>query len=181
MCVRHDAGENRLRTINVLMTGLLFGIGYMPVLFAQDQKGSCLNGYELTAIVVMETDIRQSVESYACRMALPGDTSTYDLYNQLRDKWSKQRTKQRKLRDEVYQRIYGDAWQTKVDEWRQSMAVTKSKAFRPSEISCQDLRNELGSHAHDWQTLYQASAREAASAKYDPLRCETTSVIRIRQ
>ena len=129
----------------------------------------------------MEIDIRQSVESYACRMAFPGDSSTYDLYNQLRDKWSKQRAKQRTLRDEVYQRIYGDAWQIKIDEWRQSMAITKSKAFKPSDISCQDLRNELGAHAHDWQALYQESAREAASEKYDPLRCEAPSVIRIRQ
>lgn len=171
-----------MKIINVLMAGLLlFTAGYIPVLSAAEQKDTCLNGYELTAIVVLETDIRQSVESYACRMALPDDSSTYNLYNQLRDKWSKQRAAQRKLRDEVYQRIYGDAWQTKVDEWMQSMAVTMGKEFKPTDISCQDLRIQLGAHAHDWQALYDTSAREAAAAKYDPLRCETTSVIRIRQ
>lgn len=160
---------------------LLFGVSYASLLSAQDRKGFCLNGYELTAIVVMETDVRQSVESYACRMAFPDDSSTYNLYNQLRDKWSKQRASQRKLRDEVYQRIYGDAWQAKVDEWMQSMAVSHSKAFKATDISCQDLRSELGAHAFDWQSLYQASAREAASEKYDPLRCQATGAIGVRR
>ena len=78
---------------------------------------SCLDGYELTAIVVLENDIRQSVEAFACRMTFPQDSSTYSLFNQLRDKWKAQINSQKLKRDEVYQRIYRDAWQQKVDDW----------------------------------------------------------------
>jgi len=155
----------------------------MPYAFvsgAASAEETCLNGYDLTAIVVLETDIRQSVESYACRMAFPGDSSTYDLYGQLRDKWKSERMKQKQMRDDVYQRIYGDAWQTKVDEWTQSMAVTQGKLFKPTEIACQDLRKEMGEQVRDWLALYTASAREAAQAKYDPLRCKATSSILIK-
>lgn len=148
---------------------------------AAEQQQTCLNGFDLTAIVVLETDIRQSVEAYACRMAFPQDSSTYKLYSQLRGKWTSQRASQKKLRDEVYARIYGDAWQDKVDDWRQTMALNYSKAFKPTDIACQGLRMEMVAQAHDWKTLYDASAREAASARYDPLRCEPQSVIKVRQ
>lgn len=158
----------------LVVTGIL-----MPGAVSAEE--TCLNGYELTAIVVLETDIRQSVESYACRMVFPQDTSTYDLYGQLRGKWKRERMKQRQMRDNVYQRIYGDVWQTKVDEWTQSMAVTQGQSFKPTDIACQNLRKEMGAYAHDWPTLYRASAREAASAKYDSLRCEAASVITIHQ
>lgn len=146
---------------------------------AADQN--CLNGYELTAIVVLETDIKQSVEAFACRMAFPKDSSTYDLYNQLRGKWGKQRKNQKEMRDKVYQRIYGDAWQKKVEDWTQTMALTYSKEFSPTDITCQDLRNELGAHAFDWRNLYKSAAREAASEKYDPLRCEVPGLISTRK
>gem|GEM_PF-6239616 len=131
---------------------------------------TCLNGYELTAIVVLETDIKHSVESYACRMAFPDDSSTYGLYNQLRDKWKTHRMKQREMRDNVYQRIYGDTWQAKVDAWTQMIAVSSGQSFKPTDIACHDLRKEMGRYAQDWPALYTASAREAASEKYDPLR-----------
>ena len=144
-------------------------------------EGTCLDGYELTAIVVLETDIKQSVESYACRMAFPHDASTYDLYGQLRGKWKPERMKQKLMRDNVYQRIYGDVWQIKVDEWTQTTAVTQGQLFTPTQISCQDLRKEMGAHANDWPILYRASAREAASATYDSLRCKASSIITIRQ
>jgi hypothetical protein len=142
---------------------------------AEDRK--CLDGFELTAIVVLETDIRQSVEAFACRMAFPKDSSTYDLYTQLREKWKQPRDEQRAMRDRVYQRIYGDAWQQKVDDWTQAMAVDYGKSFRPGDITCHDLRNEMGVHASDWETLYNSAAREAASARYDSLRCESPTVI----
>ena len=144
-------------------------------LLAADRK--CLDGFELTAIVVLETDIRQSVEAFACRMAFPQDSSTYDLYSQLREKWKKQRSKQKSLRDEVYQRIYGDAWQQKVDSWTQKMALDYGKGFKPGDIACHDLRNEMGVHASDWELLYTSAAREAASVRYDPLRCESPTAI----
>lgn len=157
---------------------IMSGVLLPNVVLAEE---TCLNGYELTAIVVLETDIKQSVESYACRMAFPQDTSTYDLYNQLRAKWKRERMKQKQMRDNVYRRIYGDAWQTKVDEWTQTMAVSQGQSFKPTDIACQDLRKEMGAHTHDWPALYRASAREAASAKYDPLRCKAASVITIKQ
>jgi len=140
----------------------------------------CLDGFDLTAIVVIETDIKQSVEAYNCRMVFPEDASTYDLYNQLRGKWKPQRQKQKQRRDKVYQRIYGDAWQAKVEEWTQVTAVTEGKLFKATDISCQDLRKEMGAYSYDWQALYQDSAREAASARYDGLRCKSTSVITIK-
>ena len=143
-------------------------------------KETCLNGYELTAIVVLETDIKHSVESYACRMAFPDDSSTYDLYNQLRDKWKSHRMKQKKMRDKVYQRIYGDAWQAKVDAWTQMIAVSSGQSFKPTDIACHDLRKEMSRYAQDWPAFYTASAREAASEKYDPLRCKTSSPITIK-
>jgi hypothetical protein len=164
-----------------IAASILLVAGFTGLSHAQEEQPACLNGFDLTAIVVLENDIRQSVESYACRMAFPDDSSTYDLYNQLRDKWSRQRTSQRELRNQVYQRIYGDVWQEKVDSWRQSMAITYSDTFKPTDIACQDLRMELLTHAHDWKTLYKASAREAASAKYDALRCKAESVISISQ
>jgi len=142
---------------------------------------TCLNGFELTAIVVLETDIKHSVESYACRMAFPDDSSTYNLYNQLRGKWKLQRMKQKEMRDKVYQRIYGDAWQARVDDWTQMMAVSSGQSFKPTDIACHDLRKEMGRYAHDWPALYTASAREAASEKYDPLRCKASSVINIKR
>ncbi len=83
------------------------------------------------------------------------------------------------MRDKVYQRIYGDAWQQKVDNWTQTMAVTYGNSFKPDDIACHDLRNEMGAHAADWERLYSSAAREAASAKYDPLRCQSPTVIQL--
>ena len=145
----------------------------------QAEGRDCLDGYELTAIVVLENDIKQSVEAYACRMAFPEDSSTYTVYSQLRGKWHKQRTAQRDKRDKVYQRIYGDIWQNKIDEWTQSMAVSSGQEFDPTDIACHDLRNELFAHIYDWDNVYKSAAREAASEKYDALRCEAASVIQL--
>ena len=141
----------------------------------------CLNGFELTAIVVLETDIRQSVGAYACRMVFPADTSTYGLYNQIRDKWKQQRQVQKNMRDNIYQRIYGDKSEAKVSAWMLTTARAQGKQFKATDASCQSLRNEMGSHSQNWQTLFNASAREAAEEKYDPLRCKTKSVITIKQ
>ena len=166
---------------NTIFIGLLLlGISSIGVAIAQDEGGTCLNGFELTAIVVLETDIRQSVSAFACRMTFPEDPSTYDLYNQLRDKWKDKRSSEHAMRDSVYQRIYGDAWQGKVEDWTQTMAIAQSELFKPDDITCQDLRNEMGAQAHDWLLLYESAAREAAQAKYDPLRCATSSQIIIK-
>lgn len=148
-------------------------------LFAATDQSKCLDGFELTAIVVLENDIRQSVEAFACRVAFPQDSSTYSLFNQLREKWKKQRNEQKLKRDKVYQRIYGDAWQQKVDSWTQAMALAYSKDFTPSDIACHDLRNELGAHASDWNIIYNSAARAAANEQYDPLRCDNPTVIKI--
>ena len=113
-------------------------------------------------------------------MAYPEDSSTYSLYNQLRAKWNKQRSAQRDKRDMVYQRIYGDSWEDKVIEWKQSMAVSFNQGFAATDINCHDLRNELLAHVSDWDNIYQSAAREAASPRYDPLRCEAASVIQVR-
>lgn len=160
---------------------IVFAFTFASCSHAAEQQQSCLDGFDLTAIVVLETDIRQSVQAYACRMTFPQDSSTYKLYNQLRDKWTSQRLKQKKRRDDVYQRIYADAWQDKVDGWRQTMAVNYSKDFEPTDIACQDLRMEMVAQAHDWKTLYNAAAREAASARYDSLRCGMQDTINIGQ
>ncbi len=158
----------------VLFSGLLLS-------FPPARANTCLDGYELTAIVVLENNIRFSVESYACRMAFPGDSSTYALYSQLRDKWAQQLQEQRNMRDKVYQRIYGDEWQARVDNWQRSIPVSMSKQFKATDISCQDLRMEMVAQAHDWQKLYDAAAREAASVRYDPLRCQTPVDIRVNE
>ena len=160
----------------VLLTLTVLSMSFTPA-----HANTCLNGYELTAIVVLENNIRHSVESYACRMAFPEDSSTYALYGQLRDKWAQQMEEQRNMRDKVYQRIYGDEWQARVDNWQLSIPVTMSKQFKATDISCHDLRMEMMAHAHDWQTLYDAAAREAASERYDPLRCQVPVDIRVKE
>jgi len=140
---------------------------YSQVGFAE----TCLDGFELTAIVVLENDIRQSVASYACHMVHPRHELTYELYDQLRQRWGRQRFKQRIIRDRVYRRIYSNEWRAKIDEWRRVIATNEGRLFKPEINACQDLRLEILKHIGSWKALFMDAARKAAGEAYDPLRC----------
>lgn len=154
-----------------LLLGLL-----MLLSSSASYAATCLNGFELTAIVVFENAIKQSVESYACRMAFPEHESTYHLYGELRQTWMSQKLKQDEIRDAVYQRIYGDNWQDKIDEWEQLTAVRESKLFKPEINGCYDLRMEILEHTYSWKSLFTDAARKAAGEVYDSLRCVNVKV-----
>lgn len=146
----------------------------MLVLLLYGQAGvaqTCLNGFELTAIVVLENDIRQSVASYACRMAHAEHGLTYDLYDRLRQRWARQRSEQRLIRERVYWRIYGNEWRDKVDEWQRATATREGRLFRPEMKACHDLRAEILKHTDSWEALFTDAAYKAAGEAYDPLRC----------
>ncbi len=132
---------------------------------------TCLDGFELTAIVVMENDIKQSVEAYSCRIESVDHIQTYEFYNKLRSSWKQERAAERAKRDEVYQRIYGDNWQDKIVEWEMITAKREGKLFKPGELACYDLRMEILEHTGNWKNLYDDAAEKAAGAVYDPLRC----------
>ncbi len=132
---------------------------------------TCLNGFELAAIVVLENDIRQSVASYACRMVYPEHESTYDLYGQLRQRWARQHAKQRAIQDKVYWRIYDNEWRAKIAEWKRVTATREGRLFKPEMNACYDLRMEILEHSGSWKALFTDAARKAAGEAYDPLRC----------
>lgn len=143
------------------------------LLISQPVKAqTCLNGYELTAIVVLENDIRQAVSAYACQKIASLQSPTYDTYQKLREQWKDKRAKQTRLRDKTYQRIYGKDWQTKVDDWTARTAASQSSLFKVSAENCSRLQTALDEHLKSWEQIYNAAARQAASKPYDPLRCE---------
>ena len=144
------------------------------VLLLHGQMGAaetCLSGFELTAMVVFENDIKQSVESYACRMAHPEHELTYDLYKQLRQHWTQQRADQRIIRDRVYWRIYGNNWRDKIAEWERATAIREAGLFKPEMQACRDLRMKMLQYIDSWKSLFADAARKAAGKAYDPLRC----------
>lgn len=155
------------RLFNLALMTLLFS-GITPV-----QATTCLDGFELTSIVVLENDIKQSVEAYACRIESADYVATYELYRELRQSWQAQRAMERARRDEVYKRIYGEAWQDRIVEWELLTAKREGKLFKPGEQACQALHTQIRRHLDDWQQLYDDAAKKAAGAVYDPLRCES--------
>lgn len=140
----------------------------------------CLDGFDLTAIVVMETDIRQSVAALHCQMAFAERLDSYWQYRQLRDKWQQQRKQQKQKRDDVYRRIYGDSWQEKLQDWTISISKDAGSTFVADWVSCQELKRDLIAHTESWDFVYNTAAAEAAQEKYDPLRCEPVGTIRIQ-
>ncbi|TNF91637.1 MAG: hypothetical protein EP297_15435 [Gammaproteobacteria bacterium] len=148
---------------------------------APANSDTCMNGYELTAIVVLETNIRHAVSSYACNITLPNNKDVYDTYQAIKEKWEKQRTEQYILRNKVYQRIYGGVWQAKVDEWTNAIALNESKSFEPSSINCRILKDELEKRLADWNQIYNTAARQAAGPQFDPIRCEPIGLFNIQE
>jgi hypothetical protein len=166
-----DHGMKYIRKYACL-TGLLTATYSLPA-----TSDTCMNGYELTAIVVLETNIRHAVSAYACKISSADNQEIYDAYQAVKNKWQKQRTDQYIKRNKVYQRIYGDIWEEKVSEWTNAIAQNESEAFEPSAINCRILKDELERRLSDWDHIYNTAARQAAGPQFDPIRCEPLGLI----